>query len=183
MHNELPGRLGRFKLLVALEADFAGSGVMLPGGHVTHMAYSEVRAAFVAGHLLTVIVLAQSLIENLLGAHADLDDISREIKRRLKVKKLHSRPHFDDIIKSCLERGVLTPSDVANLQRVRSIRNPLIHYRSVEDEGGFTRRWLDARESPFDLIEADARFCISTVVALVGKPEFTLGRGLPEGLD
>ena len=68
-HDDLPHRMARLKFLVALDNDFGGSGIMLPGGHPTYLAYTDARNAFVCGAFLSVILLSQALVENLLGAH------------------------------------------------------------------------------------------------------------------
>ncbi len=73
LYDDLPGRVSRLKLLAALDEDFGGSGVMLPGGHPTYLAYIEARSAFVSGAYLSVILLAQALVENLFGTHLVLD--------------------------------------------------------------------------------------------------------------
>jgi hypothetical protein len=175
LHADFAGRVARLRLLVALDHDFGGEGVMLPGGPNTQMAYLEARASFVAGNYLATILLSQTLVENLLGAFIHMENGSREIRGGSFVE-LSSKPALDELLKQGQTSGLLNPDDVENLRRVRSLRNPLTHYRHINDAANLHRRALDERVHFEQLMMNDARFCIGVVIALLGKSPFAIGR-------
>ena len=151
---------------------------MLPGGDPTYLAYVEARSAFVCGNFLSVILLSQAMIENLLGAHLVIEELSRSIHARnpLRESKIPKRPSLDWVLSKCREIGLLTAQDEINLKRLRSIRNPPTHFRPIDDPANVERRALDQHKHAFALFEEDARFSITTVIQLLSKPEFALGR-------
>lgn len=56
------------------------------------------------------------------------------------------------------------------------LRNPLSHFRHVDDPGNLDRRLLDARQHGADLIEHDAVFAIGLAVRMLAKPAFRLAQ-------
>jgi len=176
--EDLPFRVHRFQTLIALDADFGGSGVCLPGGEAAYLAYTEARSSFVDGNFVATILLAQSLIENLLGGHLVIDDVSREVRQRpaRTSKRLGGRPKLNDLIAHAVEAEVLSERDVLNIKRLMDLRNPLIHFRDVGDPQNITRRAMSAGKHSNQIMYEDARFAISTIVAVVGKTQFAIGR-------
>lgn len=163
---------------MALDADFGGSGVMLPGGPTTHLAYIEARSSFVAGNFLATILLSQGLIENLLGGHLSLDNVSREVRNLAprESKPLGSRPKIRPLLEHALEAGIVDSRDIENVNRLMNLRNPLVHFRNVDDPTNLTRRAMMEGVPHEQIMYDDARFAISTVVAFVGKTHFAIGR-------
>ena len=81
LHDDLQGRVERLRLLIAVESDFGqGRGLLLPGGMPAQFAYVETRHAFVSGNFLSVILLSQCVLENILGSQIGIESVSREIK-------------------------------------------------------------------------------------------------------
>src|SRR5690606_29783908 len=178
MADDLPFRIHRFRTLIALDADLGGSGVMLPGGPTAYMAYVEARSSFVAGNFAATILLSQTLIENLLGGHLILDDVSREVRKRTPrtSKPLGARPQIRPMLDHALEAGVLDAMDVENIERLMALRNPLVHFRNVNDPDNLTRKAMESGVHPDQIMYEDARFAISTLIAVVGKAQFAIGR-------
>lgn len=176
--EDLPERIFRFKILLALDADFGGSGAMLPGGEASYRAYVEARSSFVAGNFLSTIMLAQGMIENLLGGHLVIDDVSREVRGRSprRAKPFGARPTLKQLIDHAIEAGVLVDRDAANIERLIGMRNPLVHFRDINDPENLTRRAMESGKHPEHLMFEDARFAITTIVAIVGKTQFAIGR-------
>lgn len=175
---DLPYQVARYQILLAFDADFGGSGVMLPGGEASYRAYVEARASFVAGNFLAVIVLSQSLIENLLGGHLILDDVTREVRGLpdRDAKPLKERPQLKELLDHALEAGVLEVKDAENVQRLMAIRNPLTHFRGINDPQNLTRKAMTSGVHPEQIMFEDARFAMATIVAIVGRAQFAIGR-------
>jgi hypothetical protein len=176
--GDLPDRVFRLKTLIALDADFGGSGIMLPGGEASYRAYIEARSSFVAGNFVATILLAQGLIENLLGGHLVLDDVSREVRRRSPrvTKPFGVRPTLKQLINHALEAGVLVERDVEDIERLIGMRNPLTHFRDINDPQNLTRRAMENDKHPERIMFEDARFAIATIIGIVGKAQFAIGR-------
>lgn len=176
LYDDLPQRIERLRLLTALDHDFGGSGVMLPGGEVTYRAYLEARRCFVDGHYCAVILLSQALVETLLGAQIELEQGSWEIHGRDFGKPLSARPSLDEIIAKARQINLLDESDERALKRMRELRNPLTHFRGIADPTTITQRTLAARVHPATLFEDDARYCITAIIRLLAKPTFAVSR-------
>jgi hypothetical protein len=176
LYDDLPQRVERLRLLSALDHDFGGSGVMIPGGEATFRAYTEARSCFVAGHFAAVILLSQALVETLLGAQIDLEQGSYEIHGKDFGDTLTRRPSLDEIVRKAKQIGLLDDDDERALKRMREMRNPLTHFRNIDDPTNMTRRMLNQRTHPTVLFEDDARFCITTVIRILSKPTFAIGR-------
>jgi hypothetical protein len=165
LHDDLPGRLSRFRFLMDMGATLGSQGTMIFGGHPAALAYGEARSSFVNGNFLATIVLCQSLAEHLLAGflHAALvQDVPRKVQ-------------FRDTLKICKERGMLTEQDVVDLTRLSELRNPVTHFRHLDDASHLERRAINAREPVLDVLESDAHFAMALAVRLLGKRPFRLG--------
>lgn len=160
--HDLPERVARFKLLTALTSDFGGT--LLFGGHPSSLAYGEARSSFVNGNYVATIMLCQSLMEHLLAAflHAAL------------LAELDSKPRFSDTLREGQKRGLLNEQDINDLKRLGQLRNPLAHYRNINDADHLDRRAMTTDQHPLELCYADAEFAIRTIIKLLGKMQFSL---------
>jgi hypothetical protein len=166
LHDDLCGRLSRFRFLIDIGATLGSQGTMIYGGHAAALAYGEARSSFVTGNFLATVMLCQSLVEHLLAAF-------------LHAALLHSVPpkiHFRDTVKRCKELGLLTDQDVADLTRLSELRNPLTHFRHFEDTNRLDRRAVDAKEPADTLLERDAHFAMALAVRILAKPPFRVDR-------
>ena len=172
LHNDLHGRTERLRLLQALDADFGGEGgLMVPGGTPAYLAYEEVRHAFVSGSFLSVILLSQCLLENLLAAELNLGAISAEIHGSKPTERL-DRPTFNKTIAEALRAGLLNGDDERELKRLAYLRNALSHFRDVQDPSHLDRRAIRDHTSAADLCRDDARASIVLLIRILGKPAF-----------
>lgn len=166
LHDDLPGKVTRFRHLADLGNALGPQGTMLFGGAATFNAWTEARSSFVHGNFAATILLCQSLIENLLAAflHADLmmDDLPQRIA-------------FRDTLKRCQDRNLISGPDYGDLERLMSLRNPLGHFRTVADDQNIDRRAITAGVRPDALIEADAWLAIGLAVRILAKSQFRLG--------
>lgn len=165
LHDDLPGKVGRFRMLTELGRQMGRSGTMIFGGHAAYDAWVEARSSFVHGNYVATILLCQGLVEHLLAAylHAGLlDDIPDRIQ-------------FAETFRRCREREVISDEDVTDLRRMMALRNPLSHFRHVDDGRNLDRRSIDESKSADDLLRHDAIFSISLAVRMLSRPAFRFG--------
>jgi hypothetical protein len=172
IHDDLEGRVARLRLLMALELDFGnGKGLLLPGGTPARAAYIETRHAFVVGNFLSVILLSQCLLENVLAAQLGLDAISLEIHGAAPMQQ-KDRPAFKDTVMACQASGLLNDQDALDLLRLAGLRNALAHFRAIDDPSHLDRRSIRERRASVAICEDDARFAIGVFVRVLAKPAF-----------
>lgn len=174
LHDDLPARTERLRHLWVLESDFGHGHLMIPGGHAAGGAYVELRHAFVSGNFLSVILLSQCLLENILAAHVSLDRSVAEIRGR-PFETLPQRPNYSDTLEACDRLGLLSPVEVRELKRLSGLRNAVAHFRAVEHETNLERRSIDQRRSTTLLVYEDARFAVGLAIRVLAKPEFVAG--------
>ena len=172
LHDDLAGRVDRLRLLLAFEADFGhGRGLMLPGGTPAQYGYTETRQAFIQGNFLSVVLLSQCVIENVLAAELGMLSLSNEIKGSDPLS-LKVRPGFRDTIVAGRSAGILNEQDERDLLRLADLRNALTHFRTVGDSSHIDRRAMSERRAAGELCEDDARFAILLFVRILAKPQF-----------
>jgi hypothetical protein len=172
LYDGLEGRVARLRLLIALEFDFGnGQGLLLPGGTPAHTAYIETRQAFVAGNFLSVILLSQCLLENILAAQLGINALSVEIHGGAPTPQ-KERPGFKETVVACTASGLLNDEDARDLIRLAELRNALAHFRTVADPSHIDRRSLRERRAASEICEHDARFAIGVFVRILAKPAF-----------
>jgi hypothetical protein len=172
LHDGLDGRVARLRLLMALEFDFGnGQGLLLPGGTPAQAAYIETRHAFVVGNFLSVILLSQCLLENILAAQLGLDADSLEIHGVAPTRQ-KDRPDFRKTIVACKASGVLNDEDVRDLTRLADLRNALAHFRTVADPSHLDRRSIHEQRAAVEICEDDARFAIGVFIRVLAKSVF-----------
>jgi len=163
LHDDLLGKVQRFRFLHDLGEE-NGRRTMLFGGRVTYNAWIEARSSFVHGNYVATVLLCQSLIENLLAAflHGGL------------LNELQPRVQFDETLKRCREAGILTDEDVTKLKALVALRNPLTHFRNVDDDRNLDRRSMATGRYTSDILSKDAWFAITLASRMMGKPQFRL---------
>jgi hypothetical protein len=166
MHDDLRGRVSRLRMLADFNQDLGPQGTMIFGGLVTARAWTEARSSFVNGNDVATVLLCQSLMEHLLAAYlhaALLDD------------DLPNRIPFRETLQRCRDRGLLSDEDVTDLRKLMGLRNPLSHFRHVDDASNPDRRAMSTRQHPEDLMHRDAVFAMRLAVRMLSKPQFRLG--------
>lgn len=167
LHDDLQGKLERFRYLTDLTGALGSSGTMLPGGETTFNAWAEARASFIHGNHMATVFLCQGLAEHILAAHLALDV--------LNPVELPSRVFFRETLKLSIDRKVITEADAADLRRLMELRNPLSHYRDIGDPSNLSRRVLNTMQPAEYHLANDACFAISMAVRLLALPPFRLG--------
>jgi hypothetical protein len=166
LHDDLPGKVTRFRHLADLGGALGTQGTMLSGGAATFNAWTEARSSFVHGNFAATILLCQSLVENLLAAF---------LHAGLMMDDLPPRIAFRDTLKRCQDRNLISGQDASDLERLMSLRNPLSHFRTVADDQNIDRRAIAAGLRSETLIKQDAWHAIGLAVRILAKPQFRLG--------
>ena len=166
LHDDLAGKVGRFRQLADLSTVLGSSGTMIPGGETAYAAWIEARSSFVHGNFVATVMLCQGLAEHMLAAHLSLG---------LGGDELPTRIGFRDTLSRCLERGVIGETDAHDLRKLMALRNPLSHYRSIDDPSNLSRRTIETQVPAEQHLLDDATFAISMAVRLLALPAFRLG--------
>jgi hypothetical protein len=164
MHDDLQGKVARLRYMNDLSVDLGTEGTMLFGGQTTYHAWAEARSSFIHGNYVATIVLCQSLAENLLAAFAQ-NGSTRDGKR----------VQFSETLDQCQAIGLLSDHDVGDLKRLSTIRNPLTHFRHINDEHNLSRRSMTTGNDAGELLRSDAWFAIGLAVRTLAKKPFRVG--------
>lgn len=167
LHDDLAGKVARFRQLADLSMVLGSYGSMIPGGETAHSAWIEARSSFVHGNFVATVMLCQGLAEHMLAAH---------LAMALGGDALPERIHFRETLERCLADGVIDGRDAEDLRKLMSLRNPLAHHRGIDDETNLSRRVLDSRVNARDHLLNDATFAISMAVRLLALPTFRVDR-------
>ncbi|KGU62448.1 hypothetical protein Y037_2377 [Burkholderia pseudomallei MSHR983] len=138
----------------------------MPGGETVLAAWTEARSSFVHGNYVATVLLCQGLAEHMLAAHLTLG---------LDSEELPDRVSFNDTLKRCVARDVITQQDADDLRRLMNLRNPLTHYRSIRDPSNLSRRVVDSMIPAETHLLTDATFAMSMAIRLLALPVFRLG--------
>ncbi len=69
LHDDLVGKVGRFRRLSDLSAILGFEGTMIPGGQTAYSAWVEARASYVHGNFVATVMLVQGLAEHVLASY------------------------------------------------------------------------------------------------------------------
>jgi len=165
LHDDLPGKIQRARQLVDICGDM-GTGTILYGGETTLELWREARWAFIHGQYVATIMLSQGLAEHILAAYLHID---------INADPLPPRVQFAETLRRCLEKQVLTDVDTRALQNLMALRNPLSHFRSLDDPANLSRRVLNTLEPAQTHLRRDATSAIGAAAGLLALPAFRLG--------
>lgn len=163
LHDDLPERVARFRQLADLSLSMGANGTMFSGGQATYQAWQEARSSFVLGNYIATVMLCQGLAEHLLASFLEM------------AAPLPPKVSFYETLKRSLAAGVITDVDAEDLKRLMQLRNPLSHFRSMDDPSNLTRRMLNTGVMVDDHLRADANFALSMAVRLLSLPSFRVG--------
>ncbi len=166
LHDDMEGKVARFRQLADLSMSLGSGGTMMPGGETALAAWTEARSSFVHGNFVATIMLCQGLAEHVLAAHLSLG---------LDGERLPDRVSFVHSLTRCLEKEVIAEQDADDLRRLMKMRNPLTHYRSIDDPSNLSRRVVDTQQPAEAHLLTDATFAMSMAIRLLSLPVFRLG--------
>jgi hypothetical protein len=124
---------------------------------------------------MATVFLCQGLAEHILAAHLATGSLDSE--------ELPDRISFRETLRRSLARGVITETDARDLERLMGLRNPLSHYRGIDDASNLSRRVLDTMMPAAVHLFADANFAIGMAVRLLALEPFRLGEPINSRRD
>lgn len=166
LHDDLTDKVARFRQLADLSVALGSLGTLMSGGETASAAWTEARSSFVHGNYVATVLLCQGLAEHMLAAYLTIG---------LDAEKLPDRVSFNDTLKRCVSRDVITLQDADDLRRLMNLRNPLTHYRSIDDPSNLSRRVLNSMIPADTHLLTDATFAMSMAIRLLALPAFRLG--------
>jgi len=86
-----------------------------------------------------------------------------------------NRVAFAETLRLCEGKGYLTGHDSAELKKLANLRNPLAHYRSLDDPSHVDRRSMTEKAHFLEILERDAFFAIALIMHILGKKPFRVG--------
>ena len=167
LHNDLSDRVSRYRQLADLSSSLGSDGSIISGGEVTYTHWAEARSSFVNGNFAATVFLCQGLAEHLLASFIHISSMGDSFPPKIS---------FQETIKRALKQELISVEDEANLRKLMDLRNPLSHYRTMDDPSSLTRRSLDNRVQATQQLEQDAQFAIGMAVRLLNLPSFRIGR-------
>lgn len=164
LQDDLPGRITRLRYLGDQAGTLGSAGTMILGGSPAYNAFAEARSSFVNGNYAATIILCQAMAENLLAAAIQLEGGS-----------VPNRVSFTETLRLCEGKGYLTGHDSTELKKLANLRNPLSHYRSLDDPSHVDRRSMTEKAHFLEILERDAFFAIALIMHILGKRPFRVG--------
>jgi hypothetical protein len=166
LHDDLEGKVARLRMLTEIGRGMGSSGTMIFGGEAAYYAWSEARSSFAHGNFAATILLCQGLVEHLLAAY---------LHAALLMDDVPERVAFRETLRRCREKDVISDEDVADLQKLMGLRNPLSHFRHVHDDSNLSRRSVATGQHAYELMHQDAEFAIRLAARILSRPPFRLG--------
>lgn len=166
LHDDLRHKVARARQLTDLTSTMGPSGTMLYGGEVTLAVWREAQWCFIHGLDVGTVVLCQGLMEHLLAAFLQTTWLSEELPVRIS---------FAETLRRCKALEVLSEGDEADLRRLMLLRNPLSHFRGLDDPSSLSARVLDTMLPHQEHLSRDANFAIGLAVRILALPQFRLG--------
>ena len=166
LHDDLIGKVARFRQLNELSLSLGRHGTMLPGGETAFAAWTEARTSFVHGNYMATVMLCQGLAEHILAA---------QVRMLLGDGELPSRITFQQTLELCIEHKLIGSNDANDLRFLMDLRNPLSHFRDINDPSNLSRRVMNTMLSAETHLFRDASFAIGMAVRLLSLPAFRVG--------
>lgn len=136
----------------------AGNFYFLQDGTFSQLLFQETADSFVNGQFIAAIVLGFSFIERSIAgrlSHVGGKQIAHESSEKL--------------FRAALTKGWLTQPEYESLESLRTLRNPIIHFKEQLHLDRPEIRALLQGKTPLLMLEADARKILEAAVRLLGK--------------
>ena len=166
LHDDLCGRLSRFRFLIDIGATLGSQGTMIYGGHAAALAYGEARSSFVTGNFLATVMLCQSLVEHLLAAF-------------LHAALLHSVPpkiHFPRYRKKMQRAWSANRPGRGRSDAIERTPEPAHTFPAFRRHEPARPQSGRAKEPADTLLQRDAHFAMALAVRILAKPPFRVDR-------
>lgn len=149
-------RLARLEWIASFVPD--SQLLLFPGGWVAKYLFEEAWYCFVYGQFMSTVVLGLAFAERTLAAlfyGAGRNDLERA--------------PITVLLREGKEVGWLTDDEYRQLDEVRTLRNPIAHFRAPLAVDTVERRSVEGDQLPYDVLEEDARKVLRVVFHLVRR--------------
>lgn len=128
----------------------------LAGSMETVFVFQEAQAAFVNGHFIATILLAQAFTEKVIQEQMDAKGYPGTT-RGLKY-----------MVKYCRDNNLLPSVILDKIDHIRKVRNPFTHLKPADHPYALSRRiFRDIQKGPAEVLESDAKEAISIMVKIL----------------
>ena len=148
------GRLARLEWLAGRTPK--SEALIFRGGWVAKYLFEETRYCFAYGQFIATVVLGFAFIERTLAAL--FYETGRSGLERASISVL---------LREGRDIGWLSDDELRELDEVRSLRNPLAHFRAPLTQDTVERRAVERQELPYSVLEDDARKVMTAVFHLL----------------
>ena len=135
--------------------------LLLFGGEYTMHALEEAKWCFVNGFYIATVLLSQVVLEYILGGifqMAGRDDLKRA--------------SFVKILDEALNERFISEEEFKSLTKLRQVRNPYTHYRTVVDKESISMRRLNESKQSEEIFYNDAKMILQIVFRLLKRRPF-----------
>jgi hypothetical protein len=108
-------------------------------------AIGEIKMCYIDGQFLATIILTQAVIEKVFFNLFVGKDLKAEAKEGL-----------NNMIQFAKGKDIIHDSILEMIDKLRIIRNPIIHYKECVNPQGLSLRAFQERSQPYELLEKDA---------------------------
>jgi len=127
-------------------------------GTLSQLLFKEVLSSFVAGQYIAAIVLGFSLIERTVaGRLAFIGDNDAALAKS------------EDLLKNAFDRKWLKEEEYDLLNKLRKVRNPIVHFRDPLSESRPEVRAASTAQSTIQILEEDAKCILDAAIRVLGK--------------
>lgn len=136
----------------------AASGLLVHGGWLSHQLLEEAKYCFAYGQFIATTILGYALAERLLASEL-------YARGRNDLERARSETLLD----GARQNHMITDEEFSLLDKLRALRNPLVHFRRPFGDGTLEDRWRQEQREPEQLLESDARSVLSIVFNLLAR--------------
>ncbi len=159
-HEDAIARPDRIARLEWLASKYPASdlGFMLNGGWLSLRLLEEARYCFAYGQFLATAILGVAFIERVFAARfyaTGRDDLERAGSL--------------DLLREALKSKWLSQEEFDQFDKVRRLRNPIVHFRRPLGPDTIERRAVQSDTHPDELAETDAREILKSVFRVLQR--------------
>jgi hypothetical protein len=134
------------------------AGFMFPGGWLSYQLLEEAKYCFAYGQFLATAILGVAFIERLLAARfygSGRDDLERAGGL--------------DLLREALENGSIAQEEFQQFDKVRRLRNPIVHFRRPLAPDTLEYRAVQEDARPDEIAQVDAQEILKCVFLVLQR--------------
>lgn len=157
--NDLLGGDGRVERLVWVTKQLGSNGLFFfQDWHLSRFLLHESIHCFINGQFIATVVLGFSFIErSLAGRFFEIGRTELE------------RANSESLLDAALEQEWLSSEEHQHLNILRSLRNPIVHFRDPGDPDRPEIRAILSAKEPYAMLEMDARLVLGAACRIANK--------------